>query len=131
VHGDQTPQTVTWVRTSEKLLWDGQVRTILTRLRAERAQAHAPTKRAALQALITYVENQDDRLAYDRFRALGLEIGSGRVEAACKHVIGQRMKQSGMRWSKPGSQNTLALRVAWLNGEWERLWTRQPLARAA
>ena len=62
---------------------------------------------------------------------LDLEIGSGRVEAAGKHVIGQRMKQSGMRWSKPGSQNTLALHVAWLNGDWDRLWASHPSARAA
>lgn len=131
LHGEQTPETAAWVKTYETLLWDGQVRTLLDRLRAEHAQTRAPTKRAALQALRTYVENQDDRLAYDRFRALGLEIGSGRVEAACKHVVGQRMKQSGMRWSHAGSQNTLALRVAWLNGHWDRLWATRPLARAA
>ena len=112
-------------------MWAGQVRAILDRLRNERAQTRSPPKRAALQALLTYVANQDDRLAYDRFRAMGLEIGSGRVEAACKHVVGLRMKQSGMRWSKTGSQNTLSLRVAWLDGDWDRLWATHPLARAA
>jgi hypothetical protein len=131
LHGEQTPETAAWVQAYETWLWEGQVRTILKHLRAERAQARAPAKRAALAALITYVQNQDDRLAYDRFRAQGLEIGSGRVEAACKHVVGLRLKQSGMRWSKPGSQNTLSLRVAWLNADWERLWASHPLARAA
>ena len=90
-----------------------------------------PAQRAALRGLITYVEHQDDRLAYDRFRAAGFDIGSGRVEAACKHVVALRMKRCGMRWSKPGSQNTLSLRVAWLNGHWEPLWNTRPLARAA
>jgi hypothetical protein len=41
------------------------------------------------------------------------------------------MKRSGMRWSKRGSQNMLSLRVARLNGDWDRLWATRPLARAA
>jgi hypothetical protein len=131
LHGEETPETRAWVKGYEALLWEGQVRTILDRLRIEHGQSRSPRKRAALQELITYVRNQDDRLAYDRFRAAGLDIGSGRVEAACKHVVGQRMKQSGMRWSAAGSQNTLSLRVAWLNGDWNRLWAGHPLARAA
>jgi hypothetical protein len=131
LHGEETPATTAWVKGYEALLWAGQVRTILGRLRSERAPMRSPSKRAALEKLITYVANQDDRLAYDRFRAAGLDIGSGQVEAACKHVVGLRMKQSGMRWSAAGSQHTLSLRVAWLNGDWNRLWASHPLARAA
>jgi hypothetical protein len=131
LHGDGTPETQAWVKEYESLLWEGQVRAILERLQAERVRSRAKTKRAALQALITYIENQDDRLAYDRFRAAGLDIGSGRVEAACKHVVALRMKRCGMRWSKTGSQNVLSLRTAWLNGEWERLWQKGPLSKAA
>ena len=131
LHGEDTPETAAWVKDYETLLWDGQVRVILDRLRGEYVHTRSPAKRAALHGLITYVANQDDRLAYDRFRAAGLDIGSGRVEAACKHVVGLRMKQSGMRWSAAGSQNTLSLRVAWLNGDWSRLWATHPLASAA
>ena len=131
LHGEGTQATAAWVKEIEALLWDGQVRAILQRLKAERALARAKLKRAALKSLITYVENQDDRLAYDRFRDEGFDIGSGRVEAACKHVVAVRMKRSGMRWSKDGSQNVLSLRVAWLNKDWDRLWDAHPLARAA
>ncbi len=131
LHGDGAEQTETWVKAYETLLWEGQVRTILERLREEKARARAGPKREALQSLITYIENQDDRLAYDRFRAMGLDIGSGRVEAACKHVVGARMKRCGMRWSPAGSQNTLSLRVTRLNGDWEAFWQKRPLARVA
>ncbi len=131
LYGEGTPATAAWVQEYETLLWAGQVRAILDRSRDERAQTRSPPKRAALQALLTYVANQDDRRAYDRFRTLGLEIGSGRVEAVCKHVVGLRMKQSGMRWSKADSQNTLSLRVAWPNGDGDRLWASHPLVRAA
>lgn len=93
-----------------------------------RTQARSPTKRKAFTELITYLTNQDDRLAYDKFRARGLDIGSGRVEAACKHVVGTRMKRSGMCWSRRSSQATLSLRVAWLNERWDELWAQCPLA---
>lgn len=57
-----------------------------------------------------------------------MDIGSGRVEAACKGVVGVRMKRNGMRWSAVGAQATLSLRVAWLNGQWDVLWASRPLA---
>jgi hypothetical protein len=80
----------------------------------------------------TYLANQGERLAYDRFRAAGYDIGSGRVESACKHVVGVRMKRSGMIWSDDGAQDVLSLRVVRLNGEWDRFWATKPLmARAA
>lgn len=72
-----------------------------------------------------------DRPAYERFRGEGFEIGSGRVEAARKHVVAVRMKHGGMRWSKAGSQNVLSLRVARLNDDWSGVWDARPLARAA
>ena len=58
----------------------------------------------------------------------GFNIASGRVEAACKHVLAARMKRSGMRWSKAGSQNVLSLRVAWLNKDWDRLSATRPFS---
>lgn len=128
LHGEGTAQTKAWVKEIEALLWDGQVRAILDRLRSDLARTRARCKRAALRSLMTYIENQDDRLAYDRFRAAGLGIGSGRVEAACKHVVALRMKRCGMRWSKSGSQNVLSLRTAWLNDDWDRVWAAKPLA---
>jgi hypothetical protein len=128
LHGEGTSQTETWVEPLKALLWDGNVREILSRLTGELARTRSPTKREAIQALRTYLRNQDDRLAYDRFREAGFDIGSGRVEAACKHVVGVRMKRNGMRWSMVGAQATLSLRCAWLNGDWDRVWKQCPLA---
>lgn len=130
LYGEGTPATRAWVEPIEALLWEGQVRAILDRLRQQRDRTRSRTQRAALDALRTYLLNQDDRLAYDRFRAAGLDIGSGRVEAACKHVVALRMKRSGMRWSKSGSQAVLSLRATWLNGDWDRLWKSHPLTAA-
>jgi hypothetical protein len=131
LHGEAAPQTAAWVESILTWLHDGRVRDILQRLKAERAATPAPDQQAALGALITYVTNQDDRLAYDRFRARGLDIGSGQVEAACKNVVAARMKGSGMRWSPHGAQAVLSLRCCWINGDWPAFWSRRPLAQAA
>jgi len=67
-------------------------------------------------------------MRYDVFRAKGYDIGSGAVEGACKHVVGKRLKQSGMIWSRLGSSSVLSLRVIWLNDRWDQLWQTKPLA---
>jgi hypothetical protein len=43
-----------------------------------------------------YFLNNAPRMRYHWFRQCGLFVGSGVVEAGCKSVIGQRLKQSGM-----------------------------------
>lgn len=131
LHGDGTPETAGWVESILDLLHDGRVREIVRRLQRERSAMRRPHARAALASLITYLRNQDDRLAYDRFRARGLDIGSGQVESACKTVVAARMKGAGMRWSPHGAQAVLSLRCVWLNRDWPSYWTRKPLTQAA
>jgi hypothetical protein len=70
----------------------------------------------------------EEQMRYDVYRAKGYDIGSGAVEGACKNLVGKRLKQSGMRWTRCGSSSTLALRITWLNEGWEELWSQKPLA---
>jgi hypothetical protein len=49
-------------------------------------------------------------MRYHWFRQRGLFVGSGAVEASCKTVIGQRLKQSGMHWTVNGADAVIALR---------------------
>jgi len=51
-----------------------------------------------------YFRKNADRMAYPRFLARGLPIGSGAIESAAKHLIQQRMKRAGMRRSLDGGQ---------------------------
>jgi hypothetical protein len=125
--GERTPAAVAWVKERETMLWNGQYRRLLELLDEQRRQTRSLPKHRALVDLITYLSNQGQRLAYDRFRAASYDIGSGRVEAACKHVVANRMKRSGMIWSDAGAQEMLSLRNAYLNGWWERLWADHPL----
>jgi hypothetical protein len=47
-------------------------------------------------AALGYLEKLREQIAYARFRALGLPIGSGMVESANKNVVEQRLKGAGM-----------------------------------
>jgi len=127
LHGQGSEAARAWVKAHEQLLWDGAHQTVIQRLAQERAASRAPARRAALSDLANYLANQGARLAYAAFRAKGYDIGSGRVESACKHVVASRMKRSGMLWSDEGAQDVLSLRTAYLNGGWDRLWATKPL----
>ena len=73
---------------------------------------------------VTYFENQGHRMAYPAYVAKGWQIGSGPVESACKTVVGQRLKEAGMRWREPGSDAVCRLRALFLSEEpqWDAFW---------
>lgn len=68
-----------------------------------------------------YFENQHGRMEYARYQELGLPIGSGVVEAACKTLATQRLKRSGMSWAD-GKQPILTIRSLQQSGRWDRGW---------
>ena len=74
------------------------------------------------QKAYNYLRTRTRHLQYAEFRRQGLPIGSGITEAACKTVFTQRLKLSGMRWSGPGAQTILNLRVLLLSGLWEDVY---------
>jgi len=125
--GEGHEQTAKWADRCCGWLWEGWTRKLLGAL--ARQQKHARgRKREALQDLQRYISTNEEQMRYDVFRARGYSIGSGMVEGACHHVVGDRLKGSGMIWSRCGSSATLALRICWLNREWEELWRQEPLA---
>jgi hypothetical protein len=65
-------------------------------------------------------------MRYHWFRQCGLFVGSGVVEASCKTVIGQRLKQSGMHWTVPGADAIIALRCREASSTWEAICNTTP-----
>jgi len=128
VHGEGTSACQNWGKAKETLLWEGQGASLREELQNEHDRLRSGCKRAALKALMTYLHNQGSRLDYPRFRDQGLDIGSGTVESACRHVVQSRMKRAGTRWSLPRAQAVLSLRCCRLNGQWEDFWKARPLA---
>lgn len=125
--GEGSEATEKWVKKRESWLWDGQTRKLLKDLQKQYKQ-HRGRCREELAKLYKYIQDNEQEMRYDVFRAEGYDIGSGAVEGACKYVVGKRLKQSGMIWSRAGSSATLALRITWLNKRWDELWSQKPLA---
>jgi hypothetical protein len=78
-----------------------------------------------------YLKKRSRWMRYQSYRREHLPIGSGITEAACKIVFTQRLKRSGMSWTREGGQVILDLRVTWLSGVWgavhQRYLTSKPL----
>jgi len=72
-----------------------------------------------IEKKLAYFERNADRMRYGLFRAVGLFIGSGVMEAACKTIVGKRLKNAGMHWSKKNANGVIALRCAICSNEFE------------
>lgn len=83
--------------------------------------------KSTLKRVQHYLSKHLAHLQYRRFKKLGFPIGSGMVESACKWLIEQRFKGTGMRWSEPGFNHLLHLRLAWVNGRFDPLFADHPL----
>jgi hypothetical protein len=86
---------------------------------ATRKYPLAGIKKDEIDTALGYFENNAPRMRYHWFRSRGLFVGSGVVEAACKTVIGQRLKQSGMHWTVNGADAIIALRCKEASSTWE------------
>jgi hypothetical protein len=84
--------------------------------------------RAAHANCLRYFRNHQHRMDYPRYIANGWQIGSGPVESACKTVVANRLKGSGMRWGEDGSDALCHLRALYLSqpGQWESFWKNYP-----
>lgn len=88
-------------------------------------------RRKVVERAMRYFARNRERMRYAEFRDRGLPIGSGVVEAACKTIVGARMKRSGMRWSLEGGQHVLNLRTRTRSGEWPSFWSAYQQMRTA
>jgi len=92
-------------------------------LRAVRYRRSKTKKNPEIEAELKYLQRNRRKMNYFELKQNNLPIGSGVVEAACKNLIGARMKKSGMRWTIDGGQTVLTLRSLILSKRWEHFWT--------
>ena len=128
---EETRQRVVgdWCRTLKR---EGGTRVL------EILQGLAVPRQRAIQekyaATLTYFRNNVHRMDYPTYVANGWSIGSGAVESACKTIVGQRLKLSGMRWREYGTNAMCHLRALFKSetGQWQAFWRHhRPLAGAA
>ena len=78
-------------------------------------------KKDEVERELGYFLSNAPRMRCHWFRQCGLFVGSGVVEAGCKSVIGQRLKQSGMHWTVNGADSIITLRCAEASSQWETI----------
>lgn len=66
-----------------------------------------------------YIQKRTRFMRYDEYTKKHIPLGSGVTEAACKTIYTQRLKLSGMRWSREGAKTILNLRVILLSKTWD------------
>jgi hypothetical protein len=80
-------------------------------------------RNARIATELAYFRKRRKRMRYAEMKADGLPIGTGVMEAACKTLVTQRLKQSGMRWGHKGGQAILNLR-GWSQSErFDHAWS--------
>jgi hypothetical protein len=125
VGGDASTAEALTERWSHQLKHEGGG-AILATLGALDLEGRSPAAREAHRLVTGYVRNNLHRMDYPRYRDEGWQIGSGHIEAACKTVVNQRLKQSGMRWGGDGADAVCHLRALYEGetGQWDAFWDR-------
>ena len=116
-YGPESDLAKRWAVRLCRLLKAGRADKVLAALR--RAGGEESARAAA------YIEARRGQMRYDEYLARGWPIGSGRAEAACKTVVGRRMKCTGMRWSVAGANPVLWVRCANLSGWLADYWDQR------
>jgi len=123
LYGEGSPTAKRRYRQWRKALLKDKIDQIIAQAKAE-LPPRAQTRKLAKKQ-ITYFQRNRSRMLYQTFRQAGYFIGSGVVEAGCKTVVGQRLKQSGMLWSRQGASDLLTIRCALLSHWFNDFWKRQ------
>ena len=119
IYGPNSERTRPWVEKRYDDLEAGRFDTLLEKLREHTDRSDVARKE------LNFFEKNRDRMRYPEFRAAGLTVGTGVIEAGCRSVVGQRLKQSGMFWTLQGANSILALRCSWMSGRFEGFWERR------
>lgn len=88
----------------------------------KRLRPHNQSVREEIEKTLGYFKRNQEGMKYAEWMEQGLFVGSGVIEAGCKTIIGQRLKQSGMRWTAKGANAIIALRCCQISGRWETFW---------
>jgi hypothetical protein len=121
--GESTPRSKAEFERLKTLLKedDGGVDRVIRMLKYHRGRDKG-RKRKRLETQLTYFRNQRQRMGYAEYTRAGLPIASRVIEASCKTLVTQRMKQSGMAWTQAGGQAILTLRSLIQSHRWQPAW---------
>jgi len=121
--GESTPRSKAEFERLKTLLKEDEagVDRTIRMLKYHRGRAQG-RQRKRLETQLTYFRNQRHRMCYAEYLRQGLPIASGVIEASCKTLVTQRLKQSGMAWTRTGGQAILTLRSLIQSDRWQPAW---------
>jgi hypothetical protein len=122
-HPEGSQEAEPWVTEHLLCLLQGRVSRVAAGLRqsATKLKLRGPKRKAVDTAAHYFLKNKAF-MRYDEYLALGLPIGSGAAEGACRNLIKDRMERTGMRWTVDGAEAVIQLRATELSGNWDEYW---------
>lgn len=106
-----------WLKHTLDLIDKGQVKKVISRLKPWQGKGQP-----RVLNLVKYLERFQDALHYEKYRSLGLPIGSGEIESAHRYIPQKRLKLPGATWHPDTINPMLALRVIRANNWWNDFW---------
>jgi hypothetical protein len=110
-------------RRLRNLLDAGQIEALLEEMAALLPRSGARRRDGLKQ--IAYFRRNAHAMRYAEYRRQNLFVGSGVIEAGCRTLVGQRLKNSGMFWSVRGANAIIALRCCIFSNRFEDFWEAQ------
>lgn len=106
-----------WLKHTLDLIDKGQVKKVISRLKRWQGKGQQ-----RVLNLAKYLERFRDALHYEKYRSMGLPIGSGEIESAHRYIPQKRLKLPGATWHPDTINPMLALRVIRANDWWNDFW---------
>ena len=118
LHPDDAEAREEWVMDRAGAVLQGKARDVAVGLR--RAATRKQLDQGARKPVDTAaddIDNNRERLQYDRALAHGLPIATGVIEGACRHLVKDRMDITGARWGLDRAEAILKLRSLKISGD--------------
>lgn len=115
-----------WAEPLQELLWQGKVDEVIRFL--EKEINNGTKNQKPLIELRGYYHSNRASMKYDEYREKGWYIGSGPIESANNYIVNQRLKRSGMKWSKTCANAVLWARCKYYENNWDDFWKNLSLA---
>lgn len=115
-----------WLERVRKLLLEpgGHGRVMRSISRMAKLHGVKSSQSDQFRKAVNYLNNQKRYMNYFEAKSKAFPIGSGVVESACKQIVSERMKLSGMRWKRAGAQVAITLRCILLSDIWDDVFDK-------
>lgn len=122
-HAEGSKEAEEWVTERLRMLLKGQVSEVVRGMRQSATKRGIrKNKRKAVDTAAGYFLRRKAYMRYDEYLRMGLPIGSGAAEGACRNLIKDRLERTGMRWTIKGAEGVIKLRAVKQTGDTKEFW---------